>query len=83
MNLRINLISIYNNMKTFLEISDNCIINTTKITTITKIENKVNFETKYCIRYCIGNDYHKDQYFDTEEERDLFFDDICNDLIYQ
>ena len=69
-------------MKTFLEVSDNCIINTTKITTITKIELKVNFNTRYCIRYRIDDTHHKDQYFDTQEERDLFFNNICNDLIY-
>lgn len=69
-------------MKTFLKISDNCIINTTKITTINKIEHKVNFKTIYCIRYRIDNTYFKDQYFNTQDERDLFFDNICTDLMY-
>ena len=69
-------------MKTFLKISDDCIINTTKITIIGKIKHKVNFETKYCIRYRINNDCYKDQYFDTEEKRDLFFNNICSDLMY-
>ena len=69
-------------MKTFLKISDKCIINTTKISTIIKIENRVNYEMKSGIRYRIYNDFYKDQYFDTQEERDLFFDNICNNLMY-
>lgn len=69
-------------MKTFLEISDSCIINITKITTITKFETKVNSELKYGICYNLHDDY-RNQFFNTQEERDLFFDDICNDLIYQ
>ena len=69
-------------MKTFLEISDKCIINTTKISTIVKIEDKVNSEIKFGIRYRIDNNFFKDQYFNTQEERDLFFNGICNNLIY-
>ena len=69
-------------MKTFIKISDNCIINTTKVSTIFKIETEVNFKTVYIIRYRINDNYFKDQYFDSKEERDNFFKNVCDDLMY-
>lgn len=82
MNLRINLIIIYNNMKTFIKISEDTIVNLNNVIKIIKTNIKVNDKIVYCIRYYTIDTIHVNQYFDSQEERDIFFKHICDDLIY-
>lgn len=69
-------------MKTFLKISDDTIINTNNIIKIIKTDAKVNNKTVYCIKYYATDYIDATQYFISKEERDIFFTNICSDLMY-
>ena len=69
-------------MKTFLKISDDIIINVNNMVKITKSTIKVNDENKYCIRYYINITDYITQYFISKKERDIFFTNVCSDLMY-
>lgn len=69
-------------MKTFLKISDDTIINVNNIVKIIKTTQKINYEDKYSIRYYINITDYIIQYFTSKEERDIFFTNICSDLMY-
>ena len=69
-------------MKTFIKISDNTIININNIIEIIKTEVTVNDRIVYCIKYYATDCIDATQYFNSKEERDNFFTNICNDLMY-
>lgn len=69
-------------MKTFLKISEDSIININTIVKITKTTEKIYYGNKYTIRYYIDTTNYITQYFISKEERDIFFTNVCNDLIY-
>lgn len=69
-------------MKTFLKISENTIINLNNVIKIIKTDIKVNNKIVYCIRYYTIDLIHVNQRFNSKEERDTFFTNVCNDLMY-
>ena len=69
-------------MKTFLKISEDIIINTNNIIKIIRTEVTVNDKIVYCIKYYATDCIDATQYFDSKEERDNFFTNICSDLMY-
>lgn len=69
-------------MKTFLKISDDTIINVNNIVKITKTTERLNYGNKYGIRYYINITDYINQYFNSKEERDNFFKNVCNELMY-
>lgn len=69
-------------MKTFIKISEDTIVNTNNIIKIIKTNVKVNDKKLYCVKYYATDYIDATQYFNSKEERDSFFTNICNDLIY-
>lgn len=69
-------------MKTFIKISEDIIVNLNNVVKITKSTIKVNDKTVYCIKYYTIDAIHVNQYFGSQEERDIFFKNVCSDLMY-
>ena len=69
-------------MKTFIKISEDTIVNINNVIKITKTIIRVNDKLRYCIEYYTTDLINNIQRFNSKEERDLFFNDICNDLMY-
>ena len=69
-------------MKTFIKISEDIIVNINNVIKIIKSTIKVSDKTVYCIVYYTIDTMHVNQYFGLQEERDIFFKNVCSDLIY-
>ena len=69
-------------MKTFIKISEDTIVNLNNIIKIIKTDIKVNDKIVYHIRYFTTDLIYVTQIFNSKEERDVFFKNICNDLMY-
>lgn len=69
-------------MKTFIKISEDTILNTNNIIKITKYDTNLGNNLSYCIDYYTIDNKCKKQHFNSKEERDIFFRNICDDLIY-
>lgn len=69
-------------MKTFIKISEDTIVNLRNVIKIIKATIEVNDKPKYIIKYYTTDLIHINQYFVSKEERDLFFNNICYDLMY-
>lgn len=69
-------------MKTFIKISEDIIVNLRNVIKIIKTTIKINDKTVYCIKYYTIDTIHVNQYFHSQEERDIFFKNICNNLMY-
>ena len=69
-------------MKTFIKISEDTIVNVRNVIKITKTTIKVNDKTVYIIKYYTTDLMNVHQYFNSKEERDIFFKNVCSDLMY-
>lgn len=69
-------------MKTFIKISEDTIVNICNVIKIIKTTIKVNDRMVYIIRYYTTDLMHINQYFNSKEERDIFFKNVCSDLMY-
>ena len=69
-------------MKTFIKISEDTIININNVIKIIKTDIKVNDKIVYRIRYFTIDLIYVTQIFNSKEERDSFFKNVCNDLMY-
>lgn len=69
-------------MKTFIKISEDVIVNVRNVIKIIKATIEVNDKLKYVIKYYTTDLINITQYFVSKEERDLFFNNVCSDLMY-
>lgn len=69
-------------MKTFIKISEDTIVNIRNVVKIIKTTEKMYYGNKHTIRYYINNVDYITQYFVSKEERNIFFKNICGDLMH-
>ena len=69
-------------MKTFIKISEDTIININNVIKIIKTDIEVNDKIVYRIRYFTTDLIYVTQIFNSKEDRDAFFKNVCNDLMY-